>query len=103
MKYIIKNCPNYLPEFFLLGACKCEKGSSINGKYIDNCKDVTDCLLKQIVNKCKKIDCDVLINTSINNKGRKNRCGAMDNMPLCCEIIAKKDILGLLEIEEVNE
>ncbi len=32
-----------------------------------------------------------------------NRCGAMDNMPLCCELIAKKDILNLLEIEEVDE
>lgn len=53
MKYIIKNCPNYLPEFFYLGACKCEKGDSINGNYIENCKEITDCPLKQIVEKCK--------------------------------------------------
>ena len=91
-KYIIKNCP----AFSVCGICVSQEAECL-------CKDCTDCLLKQIVKKCKNIACDVLINTSINNKGRKNRCGAMDNMPLCCELIGKKDILSLLEIEEVNE
>ena len=84
MKYIIKNCPNYLPEFFFLGACKCEKGSSINGKYIDNCKDVTDCILKQIAEKCKE------------NKYVGYGAIEFEN-PLYSEI------MQMLEIEEVNE
>ena len=82
MKYIIKNCPNYLPEFFYLGACKCEKGSSINGKYMDNCKDISDCLLKQIAGECKE---EIEILPEIQRGDLAER------------------IFSLLEIEEINE
>lgn len=96
MKYIIKNCPAYAKGITMFD-CTYEYTTQIF------CKEITNCPLKQIVEKCKKIDCDILVNTSINGKVRKNRCGAMDGMPLCCELIGKKDILSLLEIEEVDE
>jgi hypothetical protein len=41
-KYIIKNCPT------LMGNRLCY------GKTIKQCVDCTDCILKQIVKKCKK-------------------------------------------------
>ena len=91
MKYIIKNCSAYS----VCGICVSQEAECL-------CKDCTDCLLKRIVELCKSIDCDVLVSTSINNKKMKNRCGAMDNMTLCCEVIGKKEILNLLEIEEVE-
>ena len=96
MKYIIKNCP---AVYIFKGGYSCN-----NLDYDEHifCKDIPDCLLKRIIELCKNIECDVLVNTKINNKGTKNRCGAMDNMPLCCEVIVKKEILNLLEIEEVE-
>lgn len=60
-KYVIKNCPTYdYDEEFDYHICKqplvpyeCS---------VDNCKDCTDCLLKQIVDLCKHYkkhsDCD---------------------------------------------
>lgn len=90
MKYIIKNCPNYLPDFFYFGACKCEKGSSINGRYIDNCKDVTDCLLKQVVEKCKKAQKTQWVNNKKKPYSPSKSAFA-------------RDILKDLEIEEVND
>lgn len=45
-KYIIKNCPACL-EFTKL----CDS-SSVSDK-ASMCKDITDCLLKRIVNECK--------------------------------------------------
>ena len=53
-KYVIKNCPNYIPHFSYFDACKCEKSGRINGNYIENCKDISDCLLKQIVERASK-------------------------------------------------
>ena len=83
-KYIILNCP-----------CYYEKCLDTPRDVYKNCVDITDCPLKQIVEKCKRVDCDCLID--------KRKCGAMDNMPMCCELFIKKDILKDLEIEEVNE
>lgn len=86
-KYIIKNCPA------LYGDEGCKEFTYEDGSV--NCKNRTDCLLKQIVEKCKKVDCDCLID--------KRKCGAMDSMSMCCELFIKKDILRDLEIEEVND
>ena len=66
MKYIIKNCPVFNAKHEI-----CNKKSKVI-----YCKNITDCLLKQIVEKCCE-DKETKIN--------------------------KFDILGLLEIEEVNE
>ncbi len=45
-KYIIKNCPCYNKDY------SCQSKDNITGKY---CQDCTDCLLKQIVKRCKKV------------------------------------------------
>lgn len=44
-KYIIKNCPNYDDYFNPNETCR--------KKYSQYCQDCTDCVLKQIVEKCK--------------------------------------------------
>ena len=95
MKYIIKNCPSYnKAEGLGIGICLDE--------YNLKCELNPDCLMKRIVKECKNIKCDVLIHAIHKNKIRKNRCGAIDGMPMCCEVMAKKELLRLLEIEEVE-
>lgn len=75
-KYIIENCPCYINDYWNFEACK--NGSTVNGTYITRCNSVDDCLLKQIVEKCKE------------NYANENR-------------VLADEILNLLEIEEVNE
>lgn len=72
MKYIIKNCPAINDRL-----CKLEEG-------LTHCIDVSDCLLKQIIEKCKK------------NKFVGYGAIEVEN-PLYSEIIQ------MLEIEEENE
>lgn len=73
MKYIVNNCDNYT-NFDENWTCR----STIqNRKGCYCCKDVTDCLLKQIVDECKEQ----------NLKYDTTACS----------------VLQLLEIEEVNE
>lgn len=55
-KYIIRNCPNYDDYFYPNETCR--------KKYSQYCQDCTDCLLKQIVEKCKR--------TLSINKGSEN-------------------------------
>lgn len=82
MKYIIKNCPNFIAEYMFFDPCKCEKSSRINGVYQGYCKDINDCLLKQIVELCKS-------HLDLENFGSS--------------YFLAEDIVELLEIEEVNE
>ncbi len=49
MKYIIKNCPALC--FPLKDNPECECNESV---FNNACKDISDCLLKQIVEKCRK-------------------------------------------------
>ena len=79
MKYIIKNCPSCHKDFRL----NCQ-GQTYFNEYqcvygIFDCKDVTDCLLKQIV---KELD--------ISSENFDRWCFA-------------QGILNLLEIEEIEE
>ena len=70
MKYIIKNC-----NCFILGACCSPNADRVY------CKDITDCLLKRIVELCKDM--------------------ASDEDSYAYDFA--KEILQLLEIEEVDE
>ena len=83
--YVVLNCPCLKNEY------ACIENSLVR-KF---CYECSDCLLKRIIEKCKNINCDCLID--------KRKCGAMDSMSMCCELFIKKDILEDLEIEEVNE
>lgn len=87
-KYIIRKCPNCLADFRL----NCQ-GKAYNNGYkcttlspeTKYCKDITDCLLKQIVEKCKE---NYISDDNVFDVSRK---------------VFAQQILDILEIEEVNE
>lgn len=59
-KYIITNCPAYQKELIIMdfktGETKTtDKNYCINPFCSNTCQDCTDCLLKQIVQKCKGV------------------------------------------------
>lgn len=71
-KYIVKNCPSVYSKHY-----KCD------GIYYGPCQDCTDCLIKQVVNKCKG-----------NKEYALEYLGHRDMLA--------EEILQLFEIEEVN-
>ncbi len=80
MKYVIKNCPNLMDSYYSTGEIKSEEcGLCTNDKL---CKDITDCLLKQIVDLCQR---------DVGNK---------ENMFLCARSMLADEIIEKLEIEE---
>ena len=91
MKYIIKNCMNCHPDYWINCTgnaenkgfrCLCLTPTNVY------CKDISDCALKQIVDKCKQFD-EPIYKSETKDFYLKN--------PLADEI------LKFLEIEEVNE
>ena len=89
-RYIIKNCPccwyinRKFPDHADCGKTYKRTGFMGDTEYCEYCKDIPDCLLKQIVEKCKK------------NKFVGYGAIEVEN-PLYSEIMQK------LEIEEVDE
>lgn len=84
MKYIIKKCP----ALYRSGVC--------NDKCLTLCEENTDCLLKQIVEKCKLVafadhcsNCD--------GCGYFDGCGDYE-----CGTYQANEILQMLEIEEIG-
>ena len=87
IKYVIKNCSCYNKDY------SCQSKDNITGKY---CKDITDCVLKRIVEKCKIETKPIqvyhatgdlpFVQTALNRKG--------------ADFAVK--IIELLEIEEVE-
>ena len=92
MSYIVKNCP-----CFVLGIAR--KGNDKKVQTCNNyriselthCSDITDCVIKQVIDKCraKKLD---IYNPSIGNEHY-----AMANSVLSTQI------LQLFDIEEINK
>ena len=74
-KYIIKNCPAYC---YLGKECHNEES-----KYGISCCEVTDCIMKRIVDECRR---------GINNS--QCNCGAIGNLV---------NILNQLDIQEVDK
>ena len=76
-KYIIKNCPNYFKTHSGNYYCDFDAG---------RCQDCTDCVMKQIVERCKE---------------------SMDHHSKDMFILGKTNmagiVLALLQIEEVSE
>lgn len=96
-KYVIKNCPNYwyinraIPECGLTYKVSGFKGETETSEY---CKDVDNCLLKQIVEECReeiKPICQI-----------PDGCCGMKNIYSDSKEFAEK-LLSYLDIEEVNE
>lgn len=58
MSYIIKNCPSILPMTKL-----CDSESMFNcGTY---CKDCANCVIKQVIEKCKLFQNNYLVNDGV--------------------------------------
>lgn len=90
MKYVIKNCPAILPMTKLCDSENMEIPS-------DYCKDITDCLLKRIVEKCKMNMPDDGFKYVLEHKNDEGIIWLTDSAK------AILNILQLLEIEEVDE
>lgn len=93
-KYAIKNCPLY-ERYNCFNIGKCKNGNSYNGMCVDLCQDITDCLLKQIVEKCQERYVGYL------EDGR-----VKDEILKLIEIEgnqAKNEILQMLDIEEFEQ
>ena len=88
-KYIIKNCP-------ALTAGNCNGEQVINRcfrNYCIECEKISDCLLKQIVEKCENA-----IKTYENEEFYEDDCDRFLG-----ECSMARDILDLLDISEVEE
>lgn len=88
-KYIVKNCPCYVNYEDKLHLC-------CDGQGEGECQDCTDCVIKQVIEKCKK------------KSGKCERCKASeDYQPTDClyycsndDVIFANNILQLFYIEE---
>lgn len=78
-KYIVKNCPALL----ISGICN---GRNVKGLA---CKNATDCLIKQVINKCT-VALEVFDKHKDENLYAQGRCATAEN------------ILQLFEIEEIE-
>lgn len=85
MKYIIKNCPA-ITQMTKLCDNACPE--------VTMCKDITDCLLKRIVNECKMNMSDGDLKYILEHKNNEGIIWLTDSSK------AILNILKLLEIEE---
>ena len=89
-KYIIKNCPAYrekiIETYPTLGVKQWEDVCAVNRNL--DCKDITNCLIKNIIEKC---------NRNIDRVYYLGGLKVMQGQKLAV------DILQQLEIEEINE
>lgn len=79
-KYIVKNCPNLAESYYADGHIS--KNECRLDIYDKQCSDCTDCLIKQVVEKCKK--------------------EISDKENWCHRRALAKEILQLFTIEEVE-
>ena len=77
-KYIIKNCPNFDNTIWQEPSCN---------KYPCDCQTKTDCLVKQMVEKCINDTCKIV-------EQKTNKFLGYRTSPLA------EEILSMLEIEE---
>ena len=84
-KYIIKNCPAIYSDEY------CKENTYEDGSI--HCQDCTDCIMKQIVEKCKK-EIRVYRNTLLPNDGTNTLHFGRQSFAY--------DILQLLDIREVE-
>jgi hypothetical protein len=95
MKYIVKNCP----AVYIF-----KNGYSCNNLEFDEhiyCKDIPDCIIKQIIGLCKDVKGkDPIVAERDKQTGEIISIGGWNENPVYD--FAQK-ILNLLEIEEVNE
>lgn len=102
MKYIIKNCPCYCEGTVVKGnqkitkACESIRRTIKEGEYrLEKCCNISNCLLKQIVELCKVNNC---LCDNCDGVGYFDGCKDID-----CSFYRLMQIETLLEIEEVDE
>lgn len=91
-EYIIRNCPCYNNERFLSGFL--DDKDTFCTYYSKKCQECTDCVMKQIVEKCKKI---IFLNSNVDfvdEDACKQAIG---------ENVVANNILQLLDIRELNK
>ena len=89
-KYVIKNCPNLSHAIMADGTERHFQCGLEIDKY---CQDCTDCVMKQIVDKCKK-EIRVYRDTLLPNDGTNTLHFGRQSFAY--------DILQMLDIEEIN-
>jgi len=79
MSYIVKNCPS---------VCFGELCSKLFLSYALKCADCTNCVIKQVIEKCKRI---------------KHYFRGTDNNYCLGKLSLSEDILKMFDIEEINK
>ena len=72
-KYIIKNCPAFMKPSYCKDKCSYSIANKRDGELTykfefdedSKCQDCTDCVLKQIVEKCKLFQNNYLVNDGV--------------------------------------
>lgn len=91
MSYIIRNCPCLFNSYYASG--KVVRFECNDGNHDDKlCRDVTDCVMKQIVKITKNYNKGCGKHCDINRK--ENNCGKT------CNAYKIRQILELLDIQE---
>jgi hypothetical protein len=96
-KYIIRNCPCLEQSDLDKDIYNSCLGAT---DYIGMCKDCTDCVMKQIVDKCSKAHGQIIGYEKGKIYDGKNLIEA--NLPLATINPLAKEILELLDIQEVE-
>ena len=87
-KYIVKNCPSILPMTKL-----CDSESIFNcGTY---CKDCTDCVIKQVIEKCK--------DSKLSYSNLEILRTACETNQAYGKAVMAEQVLQLFDIEEINK
>lgn len=89
MSYIVKNCPCLFNSYYASG--KTVRFECNDGNHDDKlCRDVNDCVIKQVIEKCKEVE--IIENV-------KTLYDAVQNGMF----LQANRILELLDIEEINK
>lgn len=58
MSYVIRNCPCFVEGIAIKGnEQKTQTCNNHKVRELTHCKDCTNCLIKQVIEKCKNIEC----------------------------------------------
>ena len=98
MKYIVKNCPACV-----ISPSVCSEYHIKNGGKAKDCQDISDCLIKQVIEKCKEADGKVVGTTKgkIYDYDKKNLVEA--DVPLITVNPLATEIFNIFAIEECEE
>ena len=93
-KYVVKNCPAYNSKGCIYDACITPDSynSYDDIEYMDKCRDIDNCLIKQVIEKCNEA-----ISTYDNEEFYEDDCDRFLG-----ESAMAQEILELFEIGEIK-